>query len=61
MLGAVAAGVHASTGHAMDAMTRLGEIVQPDPRARSFRDRKYAVYRQMIDDQIAYRSMMGDY
>ena len=60
MLGAVAAGLHPSTERAMREMTRLGEIVAPDPRAKSLHDRKYEVYRRMIDDGRDYRSIMRD-
>jgi len=44
----------------MLAMTRLGRIVQPDPSTAEFHDRKYRVYRRMIDDQRAYRALMQD-
>ena len=40
------------------AMTRLGSIVQPDPAAADFHDRKYRVYPRMIDDQRAYQGLM---
>jgi len=60
ILGSTAAGVHASLDVAMLAMTRLGRIVQPDPSTAEFHDRKYRVYRRMIDDQRAYRALMQD-
>ena len=58
ILGSTAAGVHASLDVAMQAMTRLGSIVQPDPATADFHDRKYRVYRRMIDDQRAYQALM---
>ena len=58
ILGATAAGVHASLEVAMQAMTRLGSIVQPDAATADFHARKYRVYRRMIDDQRAYQSLM---
>jgi FGGY-family pentulose kinase len=59
MLGGAAAGTHGSIEAAMQAMTRLGRIVAPDPRAADFHDRKYRVYRRMIDDQRVYRDLMA--
>jgi len=58
MLGATAAGQFESLPAAMDAMTRLDAIVQPDARVGSFHDAKYDVYRRMVDDSVAYRSAM---
>ena len=58
MLGATAAGVHASLPAAMTTMTRLGRIVSPNSARRGFHDRKYKVYRRMIDDQRAYAALM---
>jgi ribulose kinase len=58
ILGATAAGVHASLEVAMQAMTRLGRIVQPDAATADFHARKYRVYRRMIDDQRVYQSLM---
>ncbi len=59
MLGATAAGISPSLPHAMGTMTRLGETVQPNERVAGYHDAKYAVYRRMIDDHRAYRSMMS--
>ena len=58
ILGATAAGAHRSLEAAMHAMTRLGRIVEPDRDTAQFHDRKYRVYRRMIDDQRAYRALM---
>jgi len=58
MLGATAAGVHATLPAAMNAMTRLGNIVSPNAAQRDFHDRKYRVYKRMIDDQRAYAALM---
>jgi D-ribulokinase len=60
MLGGAAAGTHRSLESAMRSMTRLGRVVQPDRNSREFHDRKYRVYRRMIDDQCAYRTLMSD-
>lgn len=58
ILGAVAGGAHASVQDAMAAMTRAGRIIEPDPGARAFHDRKYAVFLRMTGDQLAYRALM---
>ena len=59
MLGAAASGTCASLDAAMAAMTRPGRVVLPDPGAASFHDRKYRVYRRMIDDQRSYAAIMS--
>ena len=41
-------------------MTRVGEAVEPDRSVAKYHDAKYAVYRRMIDDHLAYRTMMSD-
>ena len=61
MLGATAAGVHPSLDACMGAMTRLVRVVEPDLDLTRFHDAKYRVYRQMIDDQITYHSIMNGY
>ncbi len=58
MLGATAAGVHESLTDAMARMTRLAAVVHPAPRHAAYHDAKYAVYRRMLDDSAAYRSIM---
>jgi FGGY-family pentulose kinase len=61
MLGAAAAGVHPSLEAAMHAMAPDGDVVMPDAATRSFHDRKYRVYREMIQDQLGYAAIMrGD-
>ncbi|WP_428395645.1 FGGY-family carbohydrate kinase [Lichenicoccus sp.] len=58
ILGAVAAGAHATVQDGMAAMTRAGRIIEPDPRCRDFHDAKYAVFQKMTEDQLAYRKLM---
>ncbi len=58
ILGAVAGGAYASVQDGMAAMTRAGRIIEPDPAARAFHDRKYAVFLRMTEDQLAYRRLM---
>jgi ribulose kinase len=59
MLGATAAGIHGGLAEAMAAMTHVGRVVAPDPAARDFHDRKYRVYRAMIEDQQRYDAIMA--
>ena len=58
ILGAVAGGAYASIQDAMAAMTRAGRVIEPNPAARAFHDRKYAVFLRMTEDQLAYRALM---
>lgn len=58
ILGAVAGGAYATIQEGMAAMTRAGRIIEPDPGARAFHDRKYAVFLRMTEDQLAYRALM---
>ena len=61
VLGAVAAGYHASTTEAVAAMTRFGATLQPNPASKRYHDTKFGVYRRMIDDSLAYRAFMLDH
>lgn len=61
MLGAVAAGAHPTVADAMRAMTAAPvATVEPtaDPTLRAFHEAKYRVYRRMLSDQLAYRTIM---
>jgi FGGY-family pentulose kinase len=60
ILGAVAAGGFADIPAAMAAMTRALVAIAPAGGATAaFHDAKYAVFRRMYDDQIAYRRLMA--
>ena len=59
MLGAVAAGDHASLVVAMGAMSQAGSVVLPAGGAvREYHDAKHDVFQRMHDDQMAYRARM---
>jgi ribulose kinase len=60
MLGAVAAGLHPGLPEAMAAMSRAGEVLRPDPATRRYHEAKYAVFRRMQSDQLAYRRIMAE-
>ena len=58
ILGATAGGAHVSVEEAMAAMSAVGSTVQPQAGDAPYHEKKYAVFRRMNDDQIAYRQMM---
>jgi FGGY-family pentulose kinase len=59
MLGAVAGGLHPDIQAAMAAMSHAGEVIAPTPGdVRAYHDAKYAIFRRMYDDQVAYADMM---
>jgi FGGY-family pentulose kinase len=60
ILGAVAGGCHADIPAAMAAMTRAHIAVTPSQgKVAAFHAAKYAVFRRMYDDQMAYRGVMS--
>jgi FGGY-family pentulose kinase len=60
ILGAVAAGRYDGVPRAMSAMTRPARILDPGGGAiRRFHDAKYDVFRQLHQDQLAYRKIMS--
>ncbi|MCI0756952.1 FGGY-family carbohydrate kinase [Teichococcus vastitatis] len=60
MLGAVAGGVQPDLPAAMAAMSRAGAVIEAGGGpVRRFHDAKYAVFRRMHDDQMAYRALMA--
>jgi FGGY-family pentulose kinase len=58
MLAAAAGGIHPSVTAAMTAMASAGRIVAPEATTKDYHDRKYRVYRQMIEDHRAYARIM---
>jgi FGGY-family pentulose kinase len=61
ILGAVAGGAHPDIPAAMAAMTRAHIAVTPaGGRVADFHAAKYAVFRRMYDDQMAYRALMPE-
>ena len=61
VLGAVAAGAYGDIPSAMAAMTRARVAVRPSGgQTARFHDAKYAVFRRMHDDQMAYRRLIED-
>ena len=59
MLGAVASGDRGDLIEAMEAMSGVGEHVDPTGGAvRRFHDAKHRVFHRMYDDHLAYRGLM---
>lgn len=59
MLGAVASGDHADLLAAMAAMSGVSQILAPtDGPTVEYHRAKYAVFRRMHEDQLAYRALM---
>ena len=61
MLGATAGAAYPTLTDAMEHMTRLATVVPPNAAHRAYHDAKYRVYRRMLDDSLAYRSLMSDH
>ncbi len=61
ILGAVAGGAFSSVLGAMSTMSRAGRTITPSSgRIAQYHNAKYAVFRRMYDDQLAYRRLMDD-
>jgi ribulose kinase len=61
ILGAVGAKLFPEIGTAMAAMTIAGQVIEPTSGATArYHAAKYAVFRRLGDDQIAYRTLMAD-
>jgi FGGY-family pentulose kinase len=59
ILGAVAAARYADVPEAMRAMSRAGQVIEPEAgEAQRYHDAKYAVFQRMYEDQVAYRKVM---
>ncbi len=58
MLGAVAAGVHATLESAMATMSKPGRMIQPSSSAASYHLRKYQVFHELYASQIRMKELM---
>src|SRR6478609_7422297 len=58
MLAARAAGHFPSVVEAMTQMSAVSSVIEPNPAARAFHDKKQRVFLRMHDDQLAYRREM---
>jgi FGGY-family pentulose kinase len=59
MLAARAAGRFPSVIEAMTQMSAVSNVIEPNPAARAFHDKKQRVFLRMHDDQLAYRREMA--
>jgi len=59
MLAARAAGHFPSVVEAMTRMSAVSGVIEPNPAARAFHDKKQRVFLRMHDDQLAYRREMA--
>ena len=58
MLGAVASRAHADIPAAMRAMCRSASVIQPNPDTAAYHAARYAIYRELYDQQKARRERM---
>lgn len=61
ILGAAASGVYASVTAAMQAMSRTGETILPNPALKPYHAAKFAVYQDLYVQQKANRSRMKNF
>jgi ribulose kinase len=59
ILAARAAGRFPSVVEAMTQMSAVSSVIEPNPAARAFHDKKQRVFLRMHDDQLAYRREMA--
>lgn len=60
ILAACAAGAFPGVLEGMSAMSSVARVVEPNPAARPFHDRKQRVFQRLYDDQLAYRAIMAE-
>lgn len=58
MLGACAAKFYPSLELASRGMASSCEAVHPNPAIHDYHERKYKVFRQMVEDQLKYKRIM---
>lgn len=59
MLAACAAKVFTSLEAASIGMASRCAVVHPNPTLRDYHERKYKVFRQLIEDQLKYKQIMN--
>merc|ERR1711966_195801 len=60
VLAATASAVWPSMKLSMSEMCRAGKTVHPDPETTQFHKHKYAVWKEMYNDQMKYRRLMAE-
>nr|XP_057924304.1 FGGY carbohydrate kinase domain-containing protein isoform X2 [Doryrhamphus excisus] len=61
ILGACASQDHGTIQDAMSKMAKVGKVVHPDYNLLSFYQRKYKVFRRLVDHQREYRALMNTF
>lgn len=61
ILAATAAQIYPDIPTAMQAMSRRGRVVQPDPETRAFHDAKFALFRELYREQSRRRQAMSHF
>jgi FGGY-family pentulose kinase len=61
ILAATAAGAYPDIHAAMQAMSRSGKVIQPDPATKAFHDAKFALFREMYAEQKRRREAMAKF
>ncbi|XP_077360092.1 FGGY carbohydrate kinase domain-containing protein isoform X1 [Festucalex cinctus] len=59
VLGACASQDHGTIQEAMAKMAKVGKVVEPDHSLQRFYQRKYKVFKCLVDHQREYQSLMG--
>ena len=58
ILAATAAGTYETVEQAIENMSAMDKVIEPDEETKAFHDKKYQVFLRMYDDQIAYNAIM---
>nr|XP_061794953.1 FGGY carbohydrate kinase domain-containing protein-like [Nerophis lumbriciformis] len=61
ILGACASREHGTIQEAMAKMAKVGKVVQPDRTLQSFYQKKYKVFRRLVDHQREYQALMSTF
>ncbi|XP_061549455.1 FGGY carbohydrate kinase domain-containing protein isoform X4 [Phycodurus eques] len=61
VLGACASQDHGTIQEAMAKMAKVGKVIEPDCSLRSFYQRKYKVFRRLVDHQREYQDLMNTF
>ena len=59
MLAACAAKVFPSLEAASKGMSSRCDVVRPNPALRDYHERKYKIFRRMVEDQLKYKEIMN--
>lgn len=60
MLAACGSKVYGNLEQASKEMGSKGQVVHPTPALRDYHERKYKVFREMLNDQLKYKKFMAE-